>query len=214
MRSLLGVRSLLFSPGNVGKMLQKGLVSGVDVIVCDLEDSVALTAKENARQLVKEFIMEQRGRNKGPLLVPRVNSVESGLLDDDLDAVLWGEAPVSAINIGKIDSASMILKAIQRIDEVARAKGITAQLPVLPWIETAKGLSNVAEIATCSPRVVALCFGRDDFLADMGVDREHSGGFESSLCMYARSAIAVAAKRAKIASLDTPWIDIPDVSGE
>ena len=40
------MRSLLFVPGDSPKKLEKGLSSGADILLIDLEDSVALSAKD------------------------------------------------------------------------------------------------------------------------------------------------------------------------
>ncbi len=95
-----------------------------------------------------------------------------------------------------------------RVQHAARLRDLPPP-PLLPWIETARGVANAVKIATCSPLVAGLCFGRDDFLADMGIDRASSGGFESPVCTHARAVISVAARTARIQCFDTPWPDIP-----
>ena len=43
------MRSLLFVPGNSERKLEKGFQSGADVVIVDLEDSVAAPNKAAAR---------------------------------------------------------------------------------------------------------------------------------------------------------------------
>ncbi len=87
---------------------------------------------------------------------------------DDLDRVCV--RGIDGITIGKVDSRNMMLEAIYKINQVAQGRSLEPPV-VLPWIETSKGLVNAADIASCSPQIGGLCFGRDDFLADMAVDR-------------------------------------------
>ena len=82
------MRSLLFVPGDSPKKLEKGLASGADVLLIDLEDSVALAAKEDARRITAGFLSEHRARSHLPRLCLRVNVLTTGLIDADLDGVM------------------------------------------------------------------------------------------------------------------------------
>ena len=53
------MRSLLFVPGDSPKKLEKGMNSGADVLLIDLEDSVALDSKDEARRITAAFLSEQ-----------------------------------------------------------------------------------------------------------------------------------------------------------
>jgi citrate lyase subunit beta/citryl-CoA lyase len=84
------MRSLLFVPGDSTKKLAKALDAGADALVLDLEDSVAANAKVAARSTVVDFLNKARGSNPRPKFYVRVNALDTGLLDGDLDAVLKG----------------------------------------------------------------------------------------------------------------------------
>ncbi len=79
----------------------------------------------------------------------------------------------------------------------------------MPLIETAKGVLHAYEIATASSRNVALCFGAEDFTADLGVERTVEGREH----YVARSLIVLAAKAAGIQAIDTVFSDVGDMSG-
>src|SRR5919202_1056978 len=81
------MRSLLFVPGDSPRKLAKGLESGADALILDLEDSVGPDAKAEARGVTARVLAEA-GAN--PLLFVRVNALDTGLTDADLDAVLPG----------------------------------------------------------------------------------------------------------------------------
>lgn len=140
------MRSLLFTPGNVAKMLAKGATSGAHVQIVDLEDSVPASAKLHARVSARQYLTEAACR-PGPLLVARVNNVSS-LLEGDIEAVcvagLWG------VTVGKIESR----EEMGHVAALVARRAPRARL--LPWIETARGVENALQIATASPSVAGL----------------------------------------------------------
>ena len=81
------MRSLLFIPGDSEKKLEKGFGAGADVIIVDLEDSVAAANKASARAVAASFIASQRQQTRSAIYV-RVNDLSTGLTDDDLTALI------------------------------------------------------------------------------------------------------------------------------
>ena len=79
------LRSLIFVPGNRRNMLEKAREFDADVIVADLEDSVPTSEKLEARQVVKEMAPTLAGR--GPKVMVRLNSLDTGLSKDELSTV-------------------------------------------------------------------------------------------------------------------------------
>ena len=51
-----GMRSLLFVPADSERKLARGLESGADALILDLEDSVAASNRPTARRLAREFL--------------------------------------------------------------------------------------------------------------------------------------------------------------
>jgi len=82
------MRSLLFIPGDSPKKLDKGLGSGADALLLDLEDSIAPPSKAAARATTTAFLKETRTAKDRPRLYVRINGLATGLTDDDLDAVV------------------------------------------------------------------------------------------------------------------------------
>ena len=80
---------------------------------------------------------------------------------------------------------------------------------ILPILETARGVLAAQAIASASERVAALCFGAEDFAADIGV-RRTTAGTES---LFARQAIVLAAKAAGAQALDSVFSDVDDLEG-
>jgi citrate lyase subunit beta/citryl-CoA lyase len=90
------VRSLLFTPGNVSKMLLKGSSSQAHVQIVDLEDSVPASQKETARVTARQFLETAK---QNSLLCVRVNNTRR-LLEGDLDACVV--AGVWGVSVGKV----------------------------------------------------------------------------------------------------------------
>jgi citrate lyase subunit beta/citryl-CoA lyase len=81
-------RSFLFVPGGDERKLEKALGSGADVLLIDLEDSVAPGEKAAARQTTGAFLAAHRADAPRPRLYVRVNDLGSGFTRDDLAAVV------------------------------------------------------------------------------------------------------------------------------
>src|ERR1700760_1609378 len=84
------MRSLLFVPADSERKMEKGLASGADCLFLDLEDSVAAGNKAKAREMARDFLRAVRERAPRPLLYVRVNALDSGFTEADLDVVMQG----------------------------------------------------------------------------------------------------------------------------
>ena len=185
-------------------------------LIPDLEDSVPAAEKVTARGIVAEHIPTLA--KSGKLLAPRVNSMASGLAEDDIAAVVSNE--IIGISIGKIGNA----KEVDALDEILSSAEKRVGVPVgktmiLPWLETAEAVINAYEICKSSDRIRWTAFGAEDFSADMGISRtvdevdSRSGGEPEPGLAYARSAVAVAARAAGVHALDTPYTKFRDPEG-
>ena len=76
------MRSLMFVPAHNPKLLDSSLRRDADVLLLDIEDSVPVVDKQQARDNIKEFV--KRPEAQGKLIFPRVNDRESGELLKDL----------------------------------------------------------------------------------------------------------------------------------
>ena len=83
------LRSLLFVPGDRPDRMEKAKGLEADALILDLEDSVALARKADARLAVAEFLRRTRGAHQRFV---RINALDTELADQDLDAVI-GEQP-------------------------------------------------------------------------------------------------------------------------
>ena len=197
------LRSLLFVPGNQAKMLAKAETVAVDVVVPDLEDSVPDAEKANARTITASFLA--RLAAKKALVVPRVNSLSTPWLEDDLAAVvgpgIYGVSVGKIVSPGDISEISTLLAKLER-----RAGLIVGTLKLIPWIETAKAIVHCHAICAASERIVAAAFGGEDFTHDMGMTRSD----DETGQLYPRSTLCVAARAAGVIALETPHLQLRD----
>jgi (S)-citramalyl-CoA lyase len=168
----------------------------------DLEDSVPEQSKEEARRLAMPFFTNRGERRPGsPLRMVRINCLRTPDGLRDILALLDSGARPDALFVPKVDSAQDLLI----LEEVLGERLAATFFVVL--IETAAGLCAVDEIAAATPRLRALAFGGADFSAEMGI----SMGWDQ--LAYARSRIVVAATRAGIAAMDSPYFELENPAG-
>ncbi len=200
------LRSLLFVPGNRADMLDKAAGLSPDAFIPDMEDSVPAAEKAAARGTIAGRL--PRLAETGIPVIPRVNDLESGLIEDDLAAVVGPH--VLGISVGKIDSAEDVRRVARLLDSLEPAAGLeSGSIRLIPWIETARGIVNAYEICAASPRIIAAAFGAEDFTNDMGIERS---GTDHEIA-YPRAAVSVAARAARVTALDTPFFRYRDTDG-
>src|SRR5215212_6998132 len=90
------MRSFLFVPADSECKLAKGAEAGADAVILDLEDSVAADRKAGARDTALAYLKQHPPGTRKQALVVRVNALDTGLTDADLDVVVAG-APDSIL---------------------------------------------------------------------------------------------------------------------
>ena len=200
------VRNPIFVPGNRRSMLEKATGFATDAVVADLEDSVPMAEKPAARDLVADMIPALA--KSGQRVIVRVNSLDTGLAEDDITAV--AQPDVFAVSVGKITSPDDISEYSGLLDAAEAKAGLpTGQTLLIPWIETAAGVLHAYDIARASARVVAITFGAEDYTRDVGIRRTTSG----EEVLFPRSLVALAAHAAGVTPLDTPYVNFRDSTG-
>jgi citrate lyase subunit beta/citryl-CoA lyase len=199
-------RSLIFVPGNSMRFVEKAKTLPADIVCFDLEDSVPDNDKGTARRIIAETLLARRPEYGSPVYV-RTNSPESGLVTDDLKAVL--QKGIDGIVVPKVNDASEMLEIRKHIVMLEKERK-TDEIVLVPSIETARGVVNAYLIASADERIKALVFGVFDFLYDMRLDYdEHDPAGYS----YARAKIPVDAKAAGVYAIDAIWQKIDDIDG-
>lgn len=118
--TMIAPRSLLIMPANRADMLNKAPTYGADVLVFDLEDSVPVAEKPKARELAREFIGKHRANSS---IYVRVNALQTGMLQDDLDAVIVDG--LVTIRLPKAESSETIRAVDAMLAELERKRGLS-----------------------------------------------------------------------------------------
>ena len=202
-------RSLIFVPGNSIRFVEKAKTLGADIICFDLEDSVPDNEKDAARRIIAETLIARRQEYGGNVYV-RTNSPESGLILNDLKAVL--QKGIDGIVVPKVNDAHEILRIKEHIVTLEKERKIEKieKIALVPSIETARGVVNAYFIARADERIKALVFGVFDFLYDMRLDYDEHDSVGYS---YVRAKIPIDARAAGVHAIDAIWQKIDDMDG-
>jgi citrate lyase beta subunit len=200
---------MLYMPGDDLKKIAKGAALAVDCVILDLEDGVAWSRKEAARQTIALALAELDFGPKERLV--RVNPLGSGLEWDDLNAALSVPAGVlDGIVLPKSEDGGRIAALDTWLSEQEAQRGWpVGHLKLFAIIESALGVLNLKEIAQASPRLAALMFGAEDLAGNIGAVRTPA----MSEVMAARSWVVLHAKAYGLEAIDTPYTDIHHLEG-
>jgi citrate lyase subunit beta / citryl-CoA lyase len=193
-------RSCLSVPASAPHMLAKAGGLGADEVVIDLEDSVAMAAKDEARAAA---VTALRGWSDQTVSV-RVNPPRSPWCHLELIALAQPAAQPRSIVVPKVESGGDMAFLDRLLDGVEAAAGGTRPLRVQALIETAAGLANLDEIAGSSERLEALILGYADLAASLG--RSAAGAAELDLWRVAQEAVLVAAREHGLQAIDGPFL--------
>ncbi|CAD6196419.1 unnamed protein product [Caenorhabditis auriculariae] len=213
-------RSLLYVPASNEKMLAKVPRIQADCVVLELEDSVAMTAKTKARQqAAKALDTYSNERLECFELGLRVNSVSSGLLEDDVKEICKAEHLPQAFMVPKVDSPEDLATIFDIFRTNYGATRITdTNTRLVIWIESARALLDMPRILSSALnlhrnsgffKLDAVVFGSDDYCADIGATRS-SHGTEN---LFARQKFVACCKAFQLQAIDSVYIDIKDTDG-
>ena len=207
------VRTALFAPGIKERVMTKALESGADAVILDLEDSVPVASKAEARALVAKSIDAAAGSLSRPLIYVRVNGAATGLLTDDLNAVV--RPGLDAILLSKAENVEDVQKTVAALERNESQCGMKqGSAEIILQIENALGVYNCFNLIKASPRVAATCFGsaRD---GDLQTDLGCSWSIEGTELLYARSKVLLDTRAAggHIHPLDGVFSDLNDETG-
>jgi citrate lyase subunit beta/citryl-CoA lyase len=206
------VRVALFAPGINTRVMTKAIGAGVDAVILDLEDSVPIASKAEARTLVIAVI-EGSLAAPGPALFVRVNGAATGLLAGDLDAVV--RPGLDAVLLPKAERIEDVQHTAALIERREAAYGMPpGSVEIILQIESALGVYRCFDLIKASSRVGAVCLGgaRD---GDLQTDLGCSWSIEGTELMYARSKVLLDTRAAggDVYPLDGVFSDLNDEAG-
>ena len=199
------MRSLLFIPGNDARKLEKGLRSGADALILDLEDAVPSSEKVGARQVCTEFVV--RHRDALPLFV-RVNALSTGLMLDDLVALVKAQPyGVMLPKCASGDDVALVSAYLAALE--ARERLAPGSIRILPIVtETAVALFAMGSYARrAEPRLCGMLWGAEDLATDVGASSNRNGDQYTAPFQLARSLCLFAAAAAGVPAIDAVFTD-------
>jgi citrate lyase subunit beta/citryl-CoA lyase len=167
-------RSYLFVPGNRPDRFEKACESGADAIILDLEDAVPVEQKLQTRTIVSEWLTAEKS------VYVRVNGADTEFFMRDVEAI--NRPGLKGVFLPKAETRQQIMM----LNDLLRN-----MKPIIPTLETAKGVWNVLELAS-APNVKRLAFGSVDFQMDTGIKGEDLA------LLYVRTKMVLASSMAKI----------------
>ncbi len=198
------MRSLMFVPAHNQKLLESSIKRDADVLLLDIEDSVPIPEKQQARENIKEFV--KRKDLQGKLIFPRVNDRESGeLLKDAHQLTIEG---VHGFMYPKATKGEDIYFFGKLLETIEYEKGLPiGTFKIIPLIETTGAVMNIQDICTACSRVIAVAFGCEDYVTDLKGKHDAAG----QSIFYARNAISNGARACGVIPIDTVHIKVHDL---
>ena len=182
-------RSLLVFNALEERFYRSALESEADSLVFDLEDSVADSHKEEAREKLRELFPQRYAGTKE--LMVRVNNVRTPYFDEDVETAL--SLGVNTIMLPKISSP----------DDVKKLEGrLQGNVQVLALIENGDAYRLRYEILSSSPRITATALGAEDLASVFGVQRLPI--YEDALINHMMKELVVTAKSLGVQYIDPP----------
>ncbi|HLZ66385.1 MAG TPA: CoA ester lyase [Aliidongia sp.] len=203
-------RSWLFVPGDSERKMTKAATSGADVLILDLEDSVAAENLATARGLVREYLKSRPDRSAQKLWV-RINPLATPMALADLAGVMPGGP--DGILLPKPETAAEVVTLGHYLDAFETAfdlgAGRTRIMPVAT--ETALGMFQLGAYRGLTPRLAGLTWGAEDLAAALGAgtNRGADGAYSHTYEM-ARSLCLLGAVAAGVPPIDTITGDFRD----
>jgi citrate lyase subunit beta/citryl-CoA lyase len=198
-------RSLLFMPGSNARALEKARNLHADVLILDLEDSVAPDAKGLARDQIAQAIAA-KGFGKREIWI-RTNSLDTPWFADDV--AMAGKARPDGILVPKVST----VEDLQAIGDRLAANGADASIKVWAMIETARAVLDADKLAAAShdpmTRLAGFVFGPNDISRETRI--KMLPGRAAMIPMITHCILASRAHGLEI--LDGPYSDFSNVDG-
>jgi citrate lyase subunit beta/citryl-CoA lyase len=199
------MRSLLFVPSHNDRLMESASRTEADVLLFDIEDSVQpVSNKQIARDNVVKLVGE--GKFEGKCIFPRINDRESGeLLKDVTQLSIPG---ITGFMYPKAKTGDDIYFFCKLLETIEYEKGIpVGTYKIIPLIETASAVLNAQDICKASPRVIAIAYGSEDYIADL----EGQHDLEHESLFVPRNMIAMAARATSVIPIDTVHVRVKDL---
>ncbi len=208
------MRSLLFVPADGGSKLDKAMTSGADAVIIDLEDSITPERKLQARAAALEFLKSVQARTQRPRLLVRINGLDTGMTDADLDAIVAGKP--DAVVFPKAEGSGSVIHLDAKLTAREAIAGVAeGSIKILAQaVESAAGLFAVGSFRDASPRLIGITWGPEDLSAELGAEANRdTQGLLTEPYRLARSMCLYGAAMAKVPAIETVYVDFRNLDG-
>ena len=208
------VRTALFAPGIKERVMTKALESGADAVILDLEDSITPERKQHARAAALEFLKSAGTKIPRPRLLVRINGLDTGMTDADLDAIVAGKP--DAVVFPKAEGGATVI----HLDAKLTAREALAGLPegsikiLAQAVESAAGLFAAGNYRDASKRLIGMTWGPEDLSAELGAETNRdTQGLLTEPYRLARNICLYGAAAAKLPAIETIYADFRNLEG-
>ena len=208
------MRSLLFVPADGGSKLEKAMASGADAVIVDLEDSITPERKLQARAATNDFLKNYNSKKDRPRLLVRINGLDTGMTDADLDAIVGGRP--DAVVFPKAEGGASVVHLDAKLTAREAVAGVPeGQIKILAQaVESAAGLFAVGTFRGASGRLIGLTWGPEDLSAELGAEaNRNAAGQLTEPYRLARSLCLYGAAAAKLPAIETVYVDFRNSEG-
>lgn len=208
------MRSLLFVPADAGPKLDKAMASGADAVIIDLEDSISPERKPAAREAARDYLKAHTGKTDRPRLFVRINGLDTGMTDADLEAIVAGKP--DAVLFPKAEGGTSVIHLDAKLTaQEAIADVAEGAIKVLAQnVESAAGLFLAGTFKDASPRLIGMTWGPEDLSAELGAESNRDDkGFLTEPYRFARSVCLFGAAAAKLPAIETVYVDFRNSEG-
>ena len=206
-------RSFLFTPGNVARRVEKALTLAADVVIVDLEDSVAIAEKAATRKQAAAALERPR-RARGYV---RVNAPATQFCYGDLAETL--HRGVDGVVLPKVESAADLHAIDWLMWNLERERGMPeGSIDLMPQIETAAGLHRIDRVLQAQSlrpykgpwRVKRVAFGAADYAHELNL----VVSLDEPELAEARARVVLASRAAGLEGpIDSPWFHFKEPAG-
>lgn len=208
------MRSWLFVPGDSARKLERARTSGADVLILDLEDSVAESPKADARERVCAFLANACALPRTFRAFVRVNGLSAHDAHRELEAAMRARPDgillaksASGADVTRLDAVLTVLEAETGLPDLSTKIAAIAT-------ESAGALFGLGTYRDASQRLTGLAWGGEDLSADLGsTATRDADGVLTDPCRLARSLCLAGAVAAGVQPIDTVFTDFRDLDG-
>lgn len=184
-------KCFLFTPGNKEELANKGWKYNPDYIILDLEDSVPISEKENARNIVKKVTSYSDRK-----WAVRVNALSTEYWFADVTTVLNNN--IDILMVPKVECPEELIMLDNLLTFLEKERNMDHKVKLIPLIESSRGLVNMESIACSSKRILSMSLGAVDLANELGI----TPGPDNNVINYAKAKLLIASS---VAGISPPY---------